>query len=199
MVLRRWRCDRGGPERHPRLRRRAPYAVTVTETDAGGTPTGTGTVAGDVTPYQVQVTAGPPQTQWTAAPYPGSPLGAPPAGFELPLVSASAKPRRMAANRAAIVASCLFATGACHGTVVLRSATPVRARAGRKLRIVELGRKAFTVQPNTVATIAIGLSRSALALVKKLGSLPAIATVSARDDAGHTDGDAVALTLLRRS
>jgi PKD repeat protein len=73
------------------------YAVTVTETDAGGTPTGTGTVAVDVTPYQVQVTAGPPQTQWTPAP-----------------------------------------------------------------------------------------------------SLPAIAAVSARDDAGNTDDDAVALTLLRR-
>jgi hypothetical protein len=76
----------------------------------------------------------------------------------------------MPASRAALDVSCMFATGACRGTIVLRSAKPVRAQPGRKARVVEL---------------------------RRLGRVGAIAVVTVRDDAGNTGDDTVKLTLTR--
>jgi hypothetical protein len=166
------------------------HVVTVTES---GASTGTATIT-------VTVTAAPaPQTQWTSSPYPGTPVGGPPPGFKFPLmVIASAKSSRMPANHVAIFPGCsLSATGNCHGTIILRTWNPVRDRPGRKPRVVELGRKAFTVAPAARASVAIPLSRRALALIKKRGSLKAMAVVTAHDDAGSTGEDTLKLTLTR--
>ncbi len=173
------------------------YSVTVTEKDAGGTPTGTGSCTVDVSPYRITVTADPTQQKATPAPYPAPlPTGVPP-GFQFPLMSARAKPRRMAVGRAAVEVRCMWATGACHGMVVLRSAKPVRAHAGRKARVVELGREAITVAPQTTATVALAVPRRMRALVKHVGHLSAVAVVTVHDGAGNTADDTVTLTLTR--
>jgi hypothetical protein len=154
---------------------RSTFTVTVTAPDATPAPT----------------------VQWTSSPYPAALPTGPPPGFQLPIFSAGAKVRKMPADHAAIVASCMFATGACHGTVVLRSAKRVRDRPGHKARIVELGRKAFTLAPSTTATVAVTVPRRMRQLVAKLGRLGATAVVSVHDDAGATRNDAVKLTLTR--
>jgi hypothetical protein len=151
------------------------HVVTVTES---GAATGSATITVTVT-----------------AAYPAALPGGPPPGFEFPIFGASARPRRMPANRAAIVASCMFATGGCHGTIVLRSARQVRDRPGHKPRVVALGRKDFTLAPSTRATIAVTVPRKMRTLVSKLRRLGAIAVVTVHDDAGHTATDSVALTL----
>jgi hypothetical protein len=166
------------------------HVVTVTES---GASSGTATIT-------VTVTAAPaPQTQWTSSPYPGTPVGGPPPGFKFPLmVIARAKSSRMRANRVAILPGCsLSAKGNCHGTIVLRSWNPIRDRPGHKARVVELGRKAFNVTPAAQASVAVPLSRRAVALIKKRGSLKAMAVVTARDDAGSTGEDTLKLTLTR--
>lgn len=164
------------------------HIVTVIES---GASSGTATITVTVT------AAPPPSTQWTSSPYPGTPVSGPPPGFKFPLFAASAKPRRMAVGHAAILASCLFPKGVCHGTVVLRSAKPVRDRKGRKARVVELGRKAFTVAADASATVAIAVPSRLRTLVAKLGRLGAVAVVNVHDDAGNTADDTVKLTLTR--
>lgn len=97
-------------------------------------------------------------------------------------------------DHAAILASCPFPTGSCHGTVLLRSATPVRDRPHRAARVVKLGRKAFTMAPSTTATVAVAVPRRMRALVAKLGRPGVTAVVSVRHDAGSTVDDTVKLT-----
>jgi hypothetical protein len=152
------------------------HVVTVTES---GASSGTATITVTV----------------TAAPPPSTPVGGPPPGFKLPLFAAGARPRRMPVEQAAILASCLFPKGSCHGTVVLRSAKPIRDRRGRKARVVELGRKAFTLAPGKTAAVAIAVPSRLRALVRKLGRVGAIAAVHVRDDEGNTVDDTVKLTL----
>jgi hypothetical protein len=161
--------------------------VQTTTTHQTDTTTITVTVTAPVAPA--------PTTQWTSSPYPSALPTGPPPGFQLPIFSAGAKLRRVPADHAAILASCMFATGACHGTVVLRSAKRVRDRPGHKARVVELGRKAFTLAPSTTATVAVKLPRRMRQLVAKLGRLGATAVVSVHDDAGTTRDDAVNVTL----
>jgi hypothetical protein len=103
----------------------------------------------------------------------------------------------MPAGRAALDVSCMFATGLCRGTIVLRSAKPVRVQPGRRARVVELGRKAITIAPQTTVTVPVAVSKKLRALVKHLGRVGAIAAVTVRDDAGKTDDHTVKLTLTR--
>jgi hypothetical protein len=98
-------------------------------------------------------------------------------------------------RRAALQTTC--GRVACHGTVVLRSAKPVRDRPRRKARVVELGRNAFTLAPNTTATVAIAVPSRMRALVRKLSRVGAVADVHVRDDEGNTVDDTVKLTLTR--
>jgi hypothetical protein len=158
------------------------HLVTVTES---GASSGTATIT-------VTVTAAASPT-----PYPPAlPTGVPP-GFKFPLFAARAKPRRMPVGHAAIVASCLWATGACHGAIVLRSTKPLRVQPGRKARAVVLARTAITIAPQTTVTVPVAVPRKLRAFVKHLGRVGAIAMVTVHDDAGNTADDAVTLTLTR--
>ncbi|MEA2479538.1 MAG: hypothetical protein QOJ07_1460 [Thermoleophilaceae bacterium] len=99
----------------------------------------------------------------------------------------------VASTKFTVKASCPPGTsGACTGKVTLLS----QRKIGRKL--LKLGSGAFTIAPGRSGKVALKMSSSALKRVRKLKRIPAIASVSSADGAGHTAAARVKVTLKAR-
>jgi hypothetical protein len=86
--------------------------------------------------------------------------------------------------RKRVVAVPLRCTGTRRCTGVLTLVTARRVRVTRK-RFVELGSARFSIPAKRRANVRVRLSRTAVALVKRLRRVPVKATVSDRDSAGR--------------
>jgi hypothetical protein len=76
---------------------------------------------------------------------------------------------------------------------VLRTADAVKV--GRKRRHVEAGRASFHVRPGAHAALKVRLSSRVLGLLRRHDTLRLVATVIARDPAGHRGSATIPVVL----
>ena len=102
----------------------------------------------------------------------------------------------MTRQGSASVALACPGTRQCAGTLVLKTAKPVRLKRKRK-RVVRLGAARFSIAATRTKRVKIHLSTPKVRLVQKLKRLSAIAIVANRTDGARVTKHAIILKAAR--